>query len=94
MSDTFTAEQREQRARRPKRFKAWKKRFYRINVRCGDKGVWPDEVQARVGGMVSLEERKNARQLWVYNCKKCKRWHLTSHNLGPRWAVMPEVKKA
>jgi len=71
-----------------------KRRLYRVRFNCGDKRCFPDEVQARVGGMLSIEERGNVPQLWVYKCVHCKRWHLTSQSRGPRWAVLPERKAA
>lgn len=90
MSDTYA--HRQDREPKTKRFK---KRFYRIGLRCSDKGVWPDEITARVGGMLSIEERRNIAQLRVYPCPHCKRWHLTSQDRGPRWAVLlPEKRKA
>lgn len=83
VSDTFAHMQREPRTKR------WKRRVYRRVFKCGDKQCFPDEVTARVGGMVSIEERRNATQLWVYKCVHCKRWHLTSQKQGERWAVLP-----
>lgn len=68
----------------------WKRRVYRCRFKCGDKRCFPDEVQARVGGQLSIEERGNVTQLWVYKCVHCKRWHLTSRDRGARWAVLPD----
>jgi hypothetical protein len=72
-----------------------KRRLYRRFFRCAEKRCFADEIAARVGGMLSIEERRNVPQLWVYRCVHCKRWHLTSQERGPRWAVMPaEQRKA
>lgn len=82
MSDTRRHDA-ERRTRRGKR------RLYRRLFACAEKRCFPDEVAARVGGMLSIEERRNVAQLWVYRCVHCKRWHLTSQERGPRWAVIP-----
>lgn len=71
----------------------WKRRIYRKRFPCGEKRCFPDEIAARVGGMLSIEERKNATQLWVYDCVRCKRWHLTSKPRGDRWAVIQTEKR-
>lgn len=76
-------------ARRPH-----KRRLYRAWFPCGAKRCFADEIAARVGGMLSIEDRRNVTQLWVYRCKRCKRWHLTSQDLGSRWAVVQQEKKA
>lgn len=66
-----------------------KPRAYRTDSRCKGKHRYSDEVTARAGGAVSLEERQNRAQLWCYLCKHCRGWHLTSSNQGKRWEITP-----
>lgn len=66
-----------------------KPRAYRTDSRCKNKHRYTDEVQARAGGAVSLDERKNRSKLWCYRCTHCSGWHLTSSFQGKRWEIRP-----
>jgi hypothetical protein len=67
-----------------------KRRQYRKNLRCVAKRCFPDEITARVAGMVSIQERKRVSKLWIYQCTDCQRWHLTKQDHGRRWLVTAE----
>ena len=47
------------------------------------------EVEARAIGAVEMEEKRGL-QLWVYSCRHCAGWHLTSKNQGSRWQITVE----
>ncbi len=87
MSNTYAHMQRDPRSKR------WKRRVYRKRFACGDKQCFSDEIAARVGGQLSIEERRKVAQLWIYHCARCKRWHLTKINRGDRWAVLSQEKR-
>lgn len=83
MSDTRRYDDEEK--RRPN----FRPRVYLINrpMTCREKRNYPDEVSARAGALLSLEERGNRSTLWVYKCPHCDRWHLTSKDSGKRRRV-------
>lgn len=58
----------------------------RTTVACKYKRRFSDEAHARAKGSVTAAEMGEA-QLWVYPCKQCSGWHLTSRDRGVRWRV-------
>ena len=53
---------------------------------CSKKKRYSDELTARAGCMTVLQQDPNNSppKLWVYKCKECKGWHLTSNTQS--WA--------
>lgn len=62
-------------------------RRLRTDPTCRKKRRFSDENLARVHAMLSIQEEKNRRRLWVYHCRHCDGWHLTSKDQGRRWLV-------
>jgi hypothetical protein len=54
---------------------------------CASKRRWSDEVSARAGAMSAIQFYQNTDRLWVYRCKECNGWHLTSKDNGRRQMV-------
>lgn len=66
---------------------------------CKQKSRFTDEPQARAAALVALEhprpyEKQPKTVLWVYRCKHCSGWHMTSSDCGPRYRVELERKAA
>jgi hypothetical protein len=71
-----------------------KPRRYRTDPTCKDKRRFTDEIHAKAVGMIELEENcGNGKQLWVYPCRACDGWHLTSKNQG-RHREVPNPRAA
>lgn len=64
-----------------------KPRRYRTDRTCKGKRRMVTEVEARAVALGALTENTKTAKLWVYACRHCDGWHLTSHNQGRRWAV-------
>lgn len=64
-----------------------KPRRYRTERTCSGKRYFADEIGARAVGAVTVEGSYGEKSLWVYRCKHCPGWHLTSKNQGARWLV-------
>lgn len=58
-----------------------------MDKNCRKKRYYTDEIAARAGALLALSEWADTQRLWVYECKKCPGWHLTSVNQGQRWLV-------
>lgn len=57
-------------------------------VNCENKRRYADEFTARAGTSHYLEaEQKKLDHLWIYRCRECGGWHMTSKNQGPRWKI-------
>jgi hypothetical protein len=48
---------------------------------CESKNRYPDELTARASGLYH-QDRNKLGDLWVYPCKLCRGWHLTSLDNG------------
>jgi len=74
-----------------------KPRRYVYDKDCKMKDRFTDEPQARAAALVAIENprRPEARvaRLWVYRCKHCFGWHMTSSPRDKRWLV-EQVKRA
>lgn len=46
-------------------------------MRCEDKNRYQNETEALVAASRALRKPKNTRTLRVYECPRCKGWHLT-----------------
>jgi hypothetical protein len=64
-----------------------KPRPYRTDPTCRVKRRFTDEAAARAHAMLSIQEEKNRWRLWVYPCRHCGGWHLTSKENGKRYLV-------
>jgi hypothetical protein len=64
-----------------------KPRNYTTDNRCKAKPRYTDELQARAAATVRLDEKPQLVRLWIYRCKHCFGWHLTSKSQGARFAV-------
>lgn len=90
MSHRFDPERARVRAkhRHPRARDTGKPRPYRTDRVCAGKRRFLDDIAAKVIGMVELEENcGNGKRLWVYLCRHCNGWHLTSNNKGRRFEV-------
>ena len=70
-----------------------KPRRYRTDNTCKGKRYFADEIAARAGAAVSLEERANTTRLWVYRCMACPGWHITSKKHSERFLVTLEGRR-
>jgi hypothetical protein len=68
-----------------------KPRKYRTDNTCKAKPRYVSEVEARANALLSLETRRDTDRIWVYRCRHCSGWHLTSSNQGKRYMVRLEV---
>lgn len=64
-----------------------KPRAYRTDPTCSAKNRYCEEVTARAGGTLALQEMRNRAKLWCYRCKHCNGWHLTHTDQGARWLI-------
>lgn len=46
---------------------------------CRRKQRYSSELSARMGAQAAITGLRNAARLWVYRCRYCLRWHLTSN---------------
>ncbi|HEX5128241.1 MAG TPA: hypothetical protein VFV90_00775, partial [Usitatibacter sp.] len=67
-----------------------KPRQYRTEAKCRAKQYFADEVLARAVAHERLQNGSDVRKLWVYRCKYCPGWHITSSNAGPERLVTAE----
>jgi len=58
-----------------------KPRRYRTDKTCKDKRYFADEALARAQAQARIQE-VGLKKLWVYRCRFCPGWHITSHNQG------------
>jgi len=59
-----------------------KPRRRRTDPTCRKKRRYADEVSARAVGAQLLKERGVPGRRWVYRCKHCDGWHVTSKGNG------------
>lgn len=64
-----------------------KPRKYATDARCQCKRRACTEPEARALAAVEMDESPQIKRLWVYECRHCAGWHLTSRNQGSRYAV-------
>lgn len=62
-----------------------KPRRYRTDNTCKGKRRFVTDPEARAAALVTIEEQGVTR-LWIYRCRHCNGWHLTSSNEG--WAML------
>lgn len=58
-----------------------KPRPYRADRTCVGKRYFADEMLARAAAQETIEQCE-LKKLWVYKCRACPGWHLTSSNQG------------
>lgn len=68
-ADPFEAERRQ----------AWQERQQAI---CDGKSSYPSEVEARQAAGWVKANNPGSRQMRVYLCESCGRWHLTNRGVG------------
>lgn len=75
-----------------------KPRRYVYDKDCKMKDRFTDEPQARAGALIAIEnprrESEKVDRLWVYRCKHCFGWHMTSSPHDNRWLVERERRAA
>ena len=75
-----------------------KPRYYVTDRACKQKSRFTDEPQARAAALHAIENPRDPRKpidrLWVYRCKHCFGWHMTSSDCGKRYLVERERKAA
>lgn len=54
----------------------------RMNPNCRKKRYFDNELAARAGALLALSEWADVPRLWIYKCKQCPGWHLTSKDQG------------
>lgn len=59
----------------------------RCEQTCARKARYPDEHVARAVGTEHMENGKAPYQLYIYQCRVCRGWHLTKQTLAPFWAA-------
>lgn len=59
----------------------------RCEVTCARKKRHPDEHVARAIGTEQMADGRAPYQLYIYQCKVCRGWHLTKQTLAPFWAA-------
>ena len=63
-----------------------KPRKYRIDNTCKGKRRMVTDPEARAVALVTIEEN-GLKALWIYHCRHCSGWHLTSSSTGSDFKV-------
>lgn len=56
---------------------------------CLRKRRYADELSTRAGAQRSLRSMQQD-EIWIYQCRECRGWHITSRPQGRRWRVTAE----
>jgi hypothetical protein len=57
---------------------------------CRAKRRYSDQFAARAGAAGEIDAGRASR-LWIYHCRECQGWHLTSKDQGRAWLVTKDA---